>query len=633
MFGFGNKNIALTDGYEILTQIRKELTQARSTIDIAMAWFTNEELLAGVTDAVDRGIRVRLVLAKNDYNSSHRIAAIKEKGAEVVYLKGEGYGIMHHKFCLIDSRRAITGSFNWTKNAVNNSSENAIFTSDKEIVKPLIEEFNKLLGKDTENKIATVNGEESSDVFISKLDSITATLIEDYDHASIETVGYQKSKESTGASNQLKFMFEDLLTDFKANVFRNKAFRDQTLVKVDNLWEEKKKDLDVFYSEEERILNESYQHKIEDARTAITQLEEESQIVKKSREEANFRREKLLIDKENLELEQKDITIDINPKPFNSLPNYLLILGLVAFWIYLYLFYTSAIYILQFGRIEVERAIAAGVEIRMEFFDPNAFSKIMRKGFVELLFAVFVVHIPIGLSLSKLYVKEKIGSFVLGWLIAVVIVDFFVALSINEVLHYVKVQTTGEQLVWTWYDAFGSLDFYKVFIFGAIPLVMFKLIAERLRLAYFESKIEYVNSEVAKSAKKLKHRISSIDHKINDIDLEISGFNNKVGGIIEKIADLKSQIGIFNEQLEIQKSHVKEQFKQDIDYYKTVYTNYRNNIEKGSANILRSAMESRISSAISGWNRFLNEHFATRVIEVRTVEVQNEKRIWLEQLS
>ena len=133
MLGLSPKNLALTQGPEILDQIIKELNSARSTVDIAMAWFTNKQLLSKVSELCDAGIKVRIVLAKNDYNSSTALSEIKSKGAQVIYLQGSGYGMMHHKFCLIDGKRAITGSFNWTANAVSNSSENAIFTSDKAI--------------------------------------------------------------------------------------------------------------------------------------------------------------------------------------------------------------------------------------------------------------------------------------------------------------------------------------------------------------------------------------------------------------------------------------------------------------------------------------------------------------------
>ena len=80
MFSRTPKNLALTEGSEILSQIIKELNTAKSSVDIAMAWFTHKQLLEQVSKLCEKGIAVRIVLAKNDYNSSTALANIKEKG-------------------------------------------------------------------------------------------------------------------------------------------------------------------------------------------------------------------------------------------------------------------------------------------------------------------------------------------------------------------------------------------------------------------------------------------------------------------------------------------------------------------------------------------------------------------------
>ena len=51
---------------------------------------------------------------------------------------------MHHKFCVIDESIVITGSFNWTSQAVNFNQENILFYENKDIAQKYIAEFNKL---------------------------------------------------------------------------------------------------------------------------------------------------------------------------------------------------------------------------------------------------------------------------------------------------------------------------------------------------------------------------------------------------------------------------------------------------------------------------------------------------------
>ena len=51
---------------------------------------------------------------------------------------------MHNKFCVIDLSVVITGSFNWTAQAVQHNQENILFFENKDIAKVYAEEFEKL---------------------------------------------------------------------------------------------------------------------------------------------------------------------------------------------------------------------------------------------------------------------------------------------------------------------------------------------------------------------------------------------------------------------------------------------------------------------------------------------------------
>ena len=51
---------------------------------------------------------------------------------------------MHHKFCVIDKSVVVTGSFNWTDQAVNHNQENLLFIENKELAFKYSNEFEKL---------------------------------------------------------------------------------------------------------------------------------------------------------------------------------------------------------------------------------------------------------------------------------------------------------------------------------------------------------------------------------------------------------------------------------------------------------------------------------------------------------
>lgn len=54
---------------------------------------------------------------------------------------------MHHKFLVVDSRILITGSFNWTRQAIVGNNENLIVTTNAKLVPLYQREFEKLWTK------------------------------------------------------------------------------------------------------------------------------------------------------------------------------------------------------------------------------------------------------------------------------------------------------------------------------------------------------------------------------------------------------------------------------------------------------------------------------------------------------
>lgn len=51
---------------------------------------------------------------------------------------------MHHKFCVIDEKKCLYGSFNWTKRANYNNFEDLNITIDKKVVNNYLSEFKAL---------------------------------------------------------------------------------------------------------------------------------------------------------------------------------------------------------------------------------------------------------------------------------------------------------------------------------------------------------------------------------------------------------------------------------------------------------------------------------------------------------
>lgn len=129
----------------IRSEILSLLSSAENEILIAMAWFTNTELLNALIQCLRRGVRVKLILLDDVINHCDFGADfnqfISEEGSEF-YLYPPSKKFMHHKFCVIDNKTLITGSYNWTNYAESRNLENVVVTNDTSVVEEYTSCFN-----------------------------------------------------------------------------------------------------------------------------------------------------------------------------------------------------------------------------------------------------------------------------------------------------------------------------------------------------------------------------------------------------------------------------------------------------------------------------------------------------------
>lgn len=132
----------------IRIEILSLLEHAKEEVLIAMAWFTNRELLNGTIQCLRRGVKVKLVLLDDiinhcDFGADFNLF-IAEKNSEF-YLYPPSMKFMHHKFCVIDGKTLITGSYNWTNYAESRNLENIVVSDDSSLISSYTACFNNMI--------------------------------------------------------------------------------------------------------------------------------------------------------------------------------------------------------------------------------------------------------------------------------------------------------------------------------------------------------------------------------------------------------------------------------------------------------------------------------------------------------
>jgi phosphatidylserine/phosphatidylglycerophosphate/cardiolipin synthase-like enzyme len=119
---------------------------AQKTVRISIYQFEQRSVFDALARAKARGVKVEVVLDRSHVyttGTSHEggprrprpmVVELVKAGFDLLLLKGQGSGIMHNKFLLVDDELLEGGSYNYTDQSETDHFENAYFTLEKERV-------------------------------------------------------------------------------------------------------------------------------------------------------------------------------------------------------------------------------------------------------------------------------------------------------------------------------------------------------------------------------------------------------------------------------------------------------------------------------------------------------------------
>ena len=130
--------------------ILKNIISAQSSLYVCVAWFTNFNIFKAMRHKLETGIRIVLITNNDLINNGGyclNFNELIEKGMELHL--AEYPDLIHHKFCIIDQKKVITGSYNWTFLSENINRENIIVIQNDDVISSFTKEFNFLCNKYT----------------------------------------------------------------------------------------------------------------------------------------------------------------------------------------------------------------------------------------------------------------------------------------------------------------------------------------------------------------------------------------------------------------------------------------------------------------------------------------------------
>lgn len=131
-------------------QIIHQIENAQYDIKICVAWFTDYEIYEKLVTKVKEGLSVEVIIANHEFNKKSKVdfkEFLKHNG-KVSYLGSlngnKKDSFMHNKFCIIDNRIVISGSYNWTKKARLNDENILVVTDNNDLTAQFVSKFQDL---------------------------------------------------------------------------------------------------------------------------------------------------------------------------------------------------------------------------------------------------------------------------------------------------------------------------------------------------------------------------------------------------------------------------------------------------------------------------------------------------------
>ncbi|WPP49967.1 phospholipase D-like domain-containing protein [Catalinimonas niigatensis] len=640
---------------EIYARLEKEFTAAQTEILIAVDRFTHQELLKLLFKKIEEGVKIEMIISEPIHGDSHEKEARDDKssaleqlilqGATVLQVEQAAHDMVQQKFCVLDRKVALYGAYDWSIHEQGVQQESIVLTHHKSTVDRLVAHFYDIKGKAFQLKatpqkkslldhIRAVFGikgsrpkhasqdnaekqlpsatEDKRSEYERVLDSMIAAEVSNFDRELLRKQGYERAKANNGDAQVLSKGLDSVYSVFvnEINVIEDKKARLITKIEEQRVKStgQLKEQLDL----QMNTLDAQFDARRESLQHKITSLE--SQVAVHEKEIESIRNSKIpAVQEKNSQIEQQIKAQErdfVKPafKWFEFIPVTLMNLGLLF---YLFFFYSSAAYILLFSELDAKEARLRGITVNPpEVFNPEAIGMAADKGGSALFFIILFVFVPLSLALLGRFVKDLKWWGTTLMVLGIILVDAFIAYKVAEAIHNVEYLTGNVDVLWEFPMAFEDLNFYLVFILGALGLLLFKITFEKF-MRFFEERNPDMNHR--KNQQHIKH----LRADIADNNARKLSYGEEIGRIEKEIIQRNSDIHICREELAVlpvKKTH-------QIESKKTEMTNkaqsmeritdiYKTHIENDILPISIDSIKDRINVFLEGWNDFLHDEYS-----------------------
>jgi hypothetical protein len=622
-------NDIITNGSEIKQRIVQEISSAKQSVKLAMAWFTDRDIAGAIIAAKNRQVNVDILLSSNVQNETVKQMFTAAGVLVHAFETGDERGMMHHKFCLIDNRLTINGSYNYSYNASNNNVENIHLSDDPATHRQFLAEFDRLKYNIDNNISLTesvqppkppeiIEPVDAADSFSQHLHNLVY-LAAQIDTEEYKTKGYDKSRESFGSvpifkaeynniKEQISLYAIDETIGSKKNVLTsniNTAFGSEKA----NLEADKKNLINTIKS-----ANEIERRHINDE---IARLKAEKSIFESGNQNTGV--DGLIQVNKEIELkklEKRGLEQSFIITPFATIGTILVSVFLAICLFYLSIFFASAIYKVFFEANIISASLEAGGTPPLpQLVDANAIIKIFQQqGTLFGIISGLIFLFPLALTNMKVLGSEKrwvnTTCFWVGLMVFDILVSAMVAINTDNIKSLLKGQPPTMQL----WEVVKQGEFYLIFVFGMLPLFITHFLVEYVTKAYRNSRKEIVDAEKAR-------KLQVLEADLLELYTSQEILNGKIRAMDDSIKSANVQISNFEIEINSQLNQTETRYLALHQNIKAIFDDYNAKITSGKI-FTDVVLTSIISAFKTGFIDYLPQFYAAEEVARRVAEIE-----------
>jgi len=626
-------NDIITNGTEIKQRILSEINNASQCVYVAMAYFTDRDIAMAIVEAKNRNVLVDIILSSNIQNDTVKLML---KGANIIvhaFDTGDARGIMHHKFCLIDNKITINGSYNYSINASNNNVENIHVSDETSTYSQFFSEFERLK-YNIDNNIAVSETTKIPDAKTQQTQQIQpVNMVETfsqqlhnlvYSSSLIDTEeykkrGYAKSKENHGNIEVFKSEYGNIKEEIRAFATDEGLSSKKNILtsNISNAYVSAKTNLDSEKQDKLAVIKRDNELERRQFSDKISSTQQEKALLESGN--LNTGEKGLLqINKEidKIKLEQRALEQSFVVGKFWTIGTFFILIGLAIFFFYLSIFFASALYKVFFEGNVIRESLEAGLNPGLpQLVDANAIIEIFKHqgGLFGVVAALFFL-IPIAMSNLKLLgSKNKFVNGVMFW-VGLLIFDIIVSAMVTINTDEIKCLLVGIEPSLQLWEVVKHGEFWLIFVFGMFPLLITHYLLENITNTYQKSRRELVDAERVRKIQSLDEEMIERDSEKESISSKIQEKNDEINGSREKIASIETELNNAQNQIENKYSEIQKQIKAIFDDF---------NAKIISGRIFTDDLLSSVVSAYkSGFIGRLPEYYAAEEVSNRVREIE-----------